>query len=361
MIQNVNSIMWTERYQEAGEFEIIANLSSGLREFLPIGTFISHEDTLEVMFVENYEISEDENEDPTIKITGRSLEAYLENRIVAMNNIRMFPNVFDYILDPDYTWNQVVYLINEHIGSDLSPGDVLDNIIGTTNVTGTGVVEPRSIKRMDLYKAILELLAIDDLGIKTIRRNTFGVPDGSPDETRIVVYKGVNKSATVIFSWKAGDIDKAEYLWSDKKLKNSAAVVGRYVNTVVDTPGAERFNRRSMVVSADDIDGHLTEFPAEPELSDIISRMQVRGRAALDSQNRVTITRADISNVSKYQYRKDFEVGDLITLNGNFGEIAVMRVVEYVEIQDENGETGHPTLSLPDAQSVGSKYGRSSP
>ena len=88
MIQKVKSIMWTERYRDTGEFEIVGQLSSGLREFLPIGTLLSHADTLEVMFVDNHEIDEDENEDPIIKITGRSLEAYLENRIVGTNLIR---------------------------------------------------------------------------------------------------------------------------------------------------------------------------------------------------------------------------------------------------------------------------------
>ena len=67
----------------------------------------------------------------------------------------------------------------------------------------------------------------------------------------------------------------------------------------------------------------------------------------LESFNRVTITRADIAPVAKYRYRTDFQVGDLISIDGNFGAIAVMRVMEYVEIQDETGETGHPTLALP--------------
>src|SRR4029077_17508342 len=78
MIQNPTSVMWAERYNVPGEFEIIAPLSSGLREFLPFGALISHTNTYEVMFVENQEIFEDSNEDPTIKITGRSLDAYLE-------------------------------------------------------------------------------------------------------------------------------------------------------------------------------------------------------------------------------------------------------------------------------------------
>jgi Siphovirus ReqiPepy6 Gp37-like protein len=185
------------------------------------------------------------------------------------------------------------------------------------------------------------------LGMKTIRRNTFGTPDGSSSQTNMCVHRGVNRSASVIFSWKSGDMEGAEYLWSNKKLKNSAIVLGRYVNVVVDTVGATKYNRRSMIVSGDDIDGNLGSVPTGGALTSVVSKMQARGREALGSQNNVTITRTDFASVSRYQYRKDFEVGDLIALDGNFGQIAVMRIIEYVEIQDENGESGHPTLALP--------------
>ena len=55
VINGYTSATWTERYSELGEFEIQTQLSSGLREFLPIGTLISHSNTLDVMIVENHE------------------------------------------------------------------------------------------------------------------------------------------------------------------------------------------------------------------------------------------------------------------------------------------------------------------
>jgi len=75
--------------------------------------------------------------------------------------------------------------------------------------------------------------------------------------------------------------------------------------------------------------------------------MQTRGRQALKSQKRIAITRTDISNMSEYQFRRDYNIGDLVTVDGNFGEIAVMRVIEFVEIEDEEGTSAHPTLAFP--------------
>lgn len=348
MIKTPLSIMWAERYNDAGEFELVDRLSSGLREALPIGTLISHYNTLEVMFVENHEIDDDKSEDPIIKVTGRSLEAYLENRIVGTNNIRANSLIVGYNLTAVNTWTQIVTLINDHISNTTNVNDNLVNITAIAAVTGiTGTIEARQLRSDDLYKTVLDLLSIDNLGIKVIRRNNFNVPNGSSTQTIFCIHNGVNRSNTVMFSWQAGDLEIADYLWTDKPLKNSAMIIGRYVNTYVDTVGMTKFNRKTMVVAADDIDGNLSAPPSGTALTNIVAQMQTRGRQALQRQNRVTFTRADVSDASKYQYRKDYNVGDLISLDGNFGQIAVMRVVEYVEIQDENGQSGHPTFSLP--------------
>lgn len=346
-INGARSITWTERYRDPGEFEIIAPLSSGLMEFLPLGSLISHMKTYEVMVVENHEITEDQNGDTLIKITGRSLEVILENRIVGMPQVRTNSSISEYILSADYTWNQAVSLINDHIQNEFFPDDMIPNVIAVPGYSWTGIFEARSIRRTQLHGAVIELLNIEDLGIKNIRANAFSVPNGSNTQTNMVIFKGYDKTASVVFSWKAGDLDQTEYLWSDKRLKNSAVVLGRYVNTVYDTVGVTQYNRRSAIVAGDDIDGIYNAPPTGAALTDVINKMQVRARAALESQSRLTITRTDLSATSRYQYRKDFDVGDLVLLDGNFGQIAVMRVVEFAEIQDENGETGHPTLSVP--------------
>ena len=345
-INRVKSVRWSERYMEPGEFEITAQLSSGLRDFLPIGTFISHNNTLEVMIVENHEIKESEEEDPIVVITGRSLEVYLENRIVGAHLARASSTFTEYELAAANSWTQAVKLINDHIVSPpANANDVFGNVVAVTDITGTGTSAARVIKRGNVHQRLMELLEVDNIGVRTERRNTF--PGGDDTRTLMKIHKGENKAASVIFSWKAGDLASADYLFSNKKLKNSALVQGRYVNTVVDT-GPIKHDRRMMIVDADDIDGNLGSAPTGATLTAVINKMIVRGQQELKAQKQITISRADISNLNRYNYREDYYVGDLITLDGNWGQIAVMRVSEYAEIEDETGESGHPTLSLPE-------------
>lgn len=346
LIKGYDSVMWVERYNEAGEFEIEAKLSSGLIDFLPTGTFISHADTLEVMIVENCEIKQPIDEDPTIKFSGRSFISYLENRIVGVNQARQSSTVVDYKQVLADSWVQAVRLINDHVNSPFSSNDQLVNVLATHNITGTGTREERIFKQGNVYARLIEILNVDDVGVKTIRRNTF--PGTANDTTLFMVYKGVNRANKVSFSWKSGDLDSLQYLFSQKALKTSALVIGRYVWQMVDGPET-KYDRRIMVVDADDIDGKLSAPPTGTALTTILTAMQTRGKQALKSQVRVSISASEISDNTNNRFRRDYNIGDLVTLDGNFGQRAVMRVSEYAEIEDENGESGHPTLSIPGA------------
>jgi hypothetical protein len=346
-INYLTKTMWVERYAAPGEFKFESQLSNGLKEFLPIGTLVSHADTLEVMIVENHEIKESEQEDPAIVATGRSFVSYLENRIVGTTNARSPAGgnlKTPYLLTADYTWNQIVTLINDFIANPTWPNDSLVGVVASALVSGTGMSVERPVEFGSLLERVLDILKVDDLGIRTVRKNTFGI--GSSTNTLLQVYKGIDRSAKIFFSWKSGDLSSVGYLFSNKNDKNSVIVVGQYVVVAVDT-GPTKYDRRIMMVDGSDIDGHLGASPAGSDITKIVQDMTTLGQMALAAQNSITISTSDISETSPYQFRRDYDIGDLVTLDGNYGQIGVFRVTEYAEIEDETGESGHPTLSIP--------------
>lgn len=345
-INGFTSVSWTERYRDPGEFEIVAPMSSGLLQFLPLGTIISHTNTLEAMIVENMNIKDEELADPIISITGRSLETILEDRIVGSNHAQGSHLIVPYTTPAWSSWDQAVTMVNEHIQTPNDPNERFPNFYAMHSIAGSGTTDPRTIARSDLHKSLLEILAVDNVGVKVVRRNPFG-QIGANDRTYFLFHKGIDRTSTVVFSWKAGDLESAEYLWSNRKYANAAMVVGRYVNVKVTSTADVGYKRSMVVVKADDIDGHLDAVPSGTTLQDVANAMAVRGQQVLAAQTQINLIRADISEISKYHYRRDYNIGDIVTVDGNFGEIAPMRVIEYVEIQDENEEKGHPTLETP--------------
>lgn len=352
-INGAESVMWVERYRDAGEFEIVAKASSNLRAFLPLGTLISHTNTLEIMMVENHEVENKPDEDATVTITGRSLEAWLENRIVGTDFYSVNPSanlVDEYTIASDYTPAQAIALVEPYIkqGSTSDAADALAYLEIYTSLGNVGSQEERSIPRKDVHAALLEILAVEDLGVKVVRRSPNPPTDGSTTKHRLVVHKGANRKNRVIFSAKGGDLARIDYFWTNRKLKNDALVVGRYVETRVSDGSITDYDRRTLVVDASDIDGWRDAAPTGTALTNTLNRMVTRGRQALRKQKEVNIIRADVAPISRYQYRKDYYIGDLVTVTGEEGTRQVMRVTEHAEIMDRTGFSGHPTLEIPE-------------
>lgn len=342
------STTWIERYREAGEFTVVGNAYSGIRSQMPIGSFISHTDTDEIMMVETHQIRDDGVADPVVTITGRSIEApILENRIVGSDIV--YPTVgepVDYVINNWDTWNQAKILIANHIIAANIEHDhksAIPYFRVSTSITGSapGTKEQRTIAREPVYGELLKILAVDQLGIK-VRRPKNGLTD-----TTFTIHRGTDRSRTVVFSWAAGDISNADYLWSNRKMKNAAFIVGKWLQTFVDT-SKTGIDRRVMKVDASDIDQAQSTVPTGTARTLLIAAMKVRGKEALAKQKEVVLASAQANqNAQRPIFRREYDVGDVVSVTGEFNTESKMRVTEHVEIEDDqNGILSYPTLSL---------------
>lgn len=359
IINGLKSKMWVERFRDAGEFTFVADVKTGMREKLPIGSLVSHVNTPEVMIVENHEINQTGDKDSEITVTGRGYETWLENRVVGGND--NFPtwgatNTNEYDLFPiDTIYNQIVKLIRDHVGPSagiVNGYDVLPHLYTTSSgITGTWATAKRSVAFGTVYERVLELLKSANFGIKTIRPGPWSPAPNPLSDTTFQIHLGIDRSATVMFSQDTGEIENAAYLWSNKPLKTTAIVVGKWTRIRIDdSPLAsdnEGYNRRMIFVQASDIDERFSATPTGADWTASVASMTERGRQALNAQREVAITKAEIAkNRAKARIRVDYNVGDIISVNGSYNSSSKMRVSEYVEIEDQTGETSYPTLEL---------------
>lgn len=342
---------WIERYREPGEFTLKAFVSSGLKDALPIGSFISHVDSSEIMIVENREINDNEGEPSVVTFTGRSFDSFFEQRHVRQNQVfpRVDPNHGDFKMSPDTPANQAVLLIKDSIDAS-----VLHDLraalpyvdVSSTVTSGRGAW--RVAKRgSTLSEELIKLLEVQNLGIRNYRP---GTRPGGLDDTNInvVVHQGVDRRSTVIFSYDRGEVLNADYLWSFKPHKTAVYMITRWVEDFFYVGEPTDFNEsdmRVMFVDASDIDQDLTSAPTGEDFNVVHVEMQQRANEVLDLKKPITISKADIPKTNtKPKFRTDYDIGDLITVKGDYNEVQAMRVTEYVEIEDQNGEQGYPTL-----------------
>lgn len=365
IVNNYNRATWVERFVDASEVTVEGDVDSDLRTQMPIGSLVSHTDTDEVMVVEDHRIKSSEGES-TLVVTGRAYETILENRILNSNKawtspIQEFPQG-QFTLDAAFANLQARYLISRHIDTQ----DLLDDndALPLTNVCidaahinaswGPPLLdsEEDTFDRITVYEAVLNALAVDNLGMRTRRPRGVNLDDGLDSPSRydansltIYIYPGFDRRNSVQFSHRAGDVQEAEYLWSNRLKKTSCLVYSRYFAIMVHGPETG-YARRVMTLDAKDLDEQYDTLPTGGTQTRILAALRSRGRSALAKKNAVALASVQLNDKDHtYKFRKDYNLGDYVSVYGEYNASTSLQVTEHVEIDDVNGSISYPTLS----------------
>lgn len=353
IVNGITEVTWIERHYTNGEFTLVAPVGSGVKEELPVGTMISHTNSYEIMLVENQEIVNGE-EGAEIIISGRTFETWLENRTVGSNELgptrgmsraRNEPG-----LNPTRLSEQICRFINKYTTTALpDSAEASDNIAALTvfnevSINAVDPIETRILRRTDVYTQFLELMKLGDFGYRLHRPSMHGSYWFNSD-LAMIIHDGNNLADTVTFSFDTGSLKSAEYLWSNKGFKTAAHVITTWREKLLYTSGYTGFNRRYLLVDASDLDSHLTSAPTGSTLTQLELDMSQRGREALKSAKLLSIIKAELNQENRtIKYRWDYNMGDIVSIVGDYGTVEQKRIIEYVEIRDEQGSHGYPTF-----------------
>jgi hypothetical protein len=342
-LRNFDTLIWTERYAEAGEFKLeFRNANSKeLEALLPLGSLISHTGTKEVMIVENYEMSHEKDKSMLITVSGRSFETFLENRVTYNS---LFPiylsttsgstdkrdGVYVGITVGDYVMSILEYAFQTGTNKEVS------NTLRVNELRLDTSPEDYPSGRGDVYSEALKALALLDAGLKNVR------PNGSQTTLDLVLSDGLDKRNTVIFSAQNEDLENAKYFKTIKSYKNYIwLALPRQVNAEirssklsVDKTGLER---RSMYSE----DSEALDGARSVGVGTAVYKLAQR---LLAESLQLSMVQATISKTAKPKFKVDYDVGDIVTVQGEFETSQVMRVTEHILTVDNNGINGYPTL-----------------
>lgn len=349
VLDTYQSVIWTERYNEFGDFEIYAPVTMAILDGIKIGYYLTSETMDSCMIVESISISSDVENGHYISIKGRSLESILDRRIV-WNQTRLRMNLEesikklleDAILIPDdnarrisnfeFRWSDDVYIQSIQIDKQFT-GD-------------------------NLYDAIVSLCQLYDIGFKIML-----------EEQSIFVfqlYKGQDRSYEqetnpyVVFSPNFENIINSSYSENVVDLKTITLVAGEEkddirTTAVVEKPGYINtgLERREMFTDARDISSRDEE--AEPDEDGNIpsispeeynALLESRGLEYLYENNSDNSFEGQVDSKHIFVYNRDFFKGDIVQIVGFTGNLIQARIVEVIYSQDETGEDLYPTFQL---------------
>jgi hypothetical protein len=253
---------------------------------------------------------------------------------------------FPYFFQNMRSWEQIVDIIQQHIepGSAIKPSFALPHVAVSHTITETETRRDLDAPRGDLYSVVMGLLNEIDAGIKIER------PNENHDNIKFVIHKGVDKTETVRFTYDAGDLEDARYFKSSRRKKNSGFIAARYQGEYVDLdPTASGWKRRVLYIDASDVNTN----PSDPDTAwaaaaiagGLETMLVARARRKIKRHKRTSILEATVSPNARAIFRTDYNIGDLVYVMGNYDIQDIMRVVEYAETEDADGEFGFPTLA----------------
>jgi len=355
MIERYASLIWNERYLAAGDFQLVTTDVERMINSLPLESLVTIRESTVPMIVESYKIEKKIDGAPTLTISGRSFESVLERRIAA--KISSSTTVKERWVEfrkkeSDAAYQAIRQTIGDEIRTsttptstivldavspNLSPNDglpMVDLPIPADYVNDVdGGFKEFEIKLGNLYSVVLELLAANNHGLKSVR------PDLYSNKIAIEIYNGADLTNDVVFDARFDQFEGSTYLLSYMGSTNQAWVFGKSLSLEVDknqsTEASEPTGllRRNAFV---DLSGESSNQTEEV--------LQTRGLIELYNHNATALFDGQISEQVARGYNRDYFLGDIIRLDGEYGLSQNVRVAEFIRSDDSTGSKAYPTF-----------------
>lgn len=345
VLDRYQSLIWTERFAGYGDFELVVHSTPENRSLLTPGTKFVVNESDRVQTVEVYENKKDDEGRLMLKVTGRSLEQTLEDRVATEGMVGLTTDK-DWVLTgtPGAICREIFQKIC--VTGILSTGDIIPFITTGNTYPIDTIAEPSTVITATIpittvYNAIKELCEIYDLGFRLYRNRDLG-------ELRFNVYAGSDRTTrqttypAVVFSSDMDNLSNETELNSISGFKNVAYVFGKYGAEIVYADGYSAdtigFSRRVLYIDASDV--------TEPAGATLTSILVNKGKDALSKARPLQAFDGEVNQYGAYNYGVDYFLGDLIEVRNSDGVASMMRVTEQIFVSDSEGERSYPTLSL---------------
>ncbi len=334
-IDNYESLLFTRRWHEVGEFELRINRHKRHTELLQRGNLIMlGASRKKVGIIRHREIELDEN--------GKKTENWLVKGIalkgVVAQRITVPPAGDSHDRASGAAETVMKHYVNNHI---VNPADVKRKIdmlmIASDQQRGSQISWESRFK--NLADELIEISKASGLGWDVIL-------DFQQKKWIFDVYEGRNltvnqtENPPVIFSPQFESLKQLSFVESDYNYKNFGYIAGqgegadRRVVTVGETEGLSRIET---FIDSRDISEQDENQQALPE-AEIIAKLQQRGQQKLSEFAEEFFLEGQVLTNSPFVYEKDYDLGDIVTIqNREWGVTRDARITEIKEIYEPRG------------------------
>ena len=360
ILDKYSSFIWTDRYSDAGDFELCLPVTVKYAQDIKEDMFLSIPTSDRTMIVESIKIITDREEGNTYNITGKSLESILDRRIV-WKQTQVSGSV----------QNAIHLLIDDAI---INPTDARRRI---PNFRFIESVDPKVLsatysdiaqyKGDSLFDVVKKVCNAFHLGFKITYNNGY---------LDFMLYAGKdrsyrqNKNSYVVFSPNNDNLCNSNFLKSIKNYKNVLRIAGEgegATQTFIthylefdDDHASEKIGlaRREIYIDCHDVSS-VTSSNTVMDVQQYSNTLVQKGIEKLVDLVPETAFEGEIDSTVNYKYREDYDVGDICSIQNEYGMRDDVRVTEVVQTWEADGYTCIPTLESMTNEELNTSSGSS--
>lgn len=352
IIDSFLHLIWSERYNECGNFELEVYANTRDLDKIQIGYYISIDTSKTYMIVETIETTAEPESGVVVLISGRSLESILDRRIVwgTTSWDGLFQGFVKSLLDRNLISPTDEKRKIPNFSFRESTNEFLKNASIKAQLQGDGI-----------YEYIQKECQSRDIGFRVFPEGKGGF--------YFELYYGVDRSyeqtdrPAVVFSPEYENLLNARHFVSMEKVKNAALVEGNdWLVPVLYAGAGTGLDRREVYVesSAD----FTTEDGENLPYDQVFDLLELEGYDKLSETRDNEVVDGSVAENYQFQFGKDFQLGDIVQVVTNLGKSFVSRVTEVALTIDREGSQLIPTFTnvrrtyrvLEFVQSTGEEY-----
>lgn len=334
VLDNATSVIWINRFRDAGYFEIYTRADSELLTVLTAReTYWTREGKDDnVMVTETVRLTTSAEDGAYIIISGNGAESFLARRIIPKQTVWQSKTA-EFIIHA---------LVTENIGADAGPLRKVSRISNGEWLHDTTTTIDKQVTGRNLLECIKELCTEWEYGFKMIQ---------SGGNFTFQLYKGADRSYNqstndfVVFSPAWDNLGNTEYTRDKTTLYNAVYVAGEGEGSnriIADIGNTRGLQRRELWVDARN-ESSTTEGGTLTPLKYYQMLMQQAEETIYNSTETVSFE-GEVLDTSSYIYGVDYNLGDIVQVETEYGIQAAARVTEITEVEDESGYQLRPTL-----------------
>lgn len=342
VIDSYESLIWTDRYDEFGDFEIVLSPDSSLMESLIVGNYLWRKDSEHTMIIKTVKITTDAVNGSRATISGESLESILRDRVIAE---RTSIN--------DKLQNGIKKLITSAIISPLNGSRRISNFVfkDSTDSRITNLNLEGQYFGENLYDAIAEICTNEHVGFK--------VTLNSSNQFVFELYMGLDRSydqsdnVYVVFSPYYDNLVNSEYSYDVTNVRNVAYICGEEDDDagnkqiVAETGSASGLDRREIFVDGSSLKRSYSSGTNEKvTLTESEYRKQLiqKGDEELAEYYEEENFDGQIASGIQWELGKDYFMGDIIHIENEYGNSSKARIVEMITSEGPGGLEFYPSF-----------------